>query len=501
MARDTGRTDMAGACMPEGPDRKTGVSDVIAVFGPTASGKSAVAEGLAARLGTEVVSADAMQAYRGLPILTNQPVRPTRLVGIWPLAHEGSVGEYQHLAHDAVDELVAASGCAVVAGGTGLYLRAALAVLDVPPAPFAGERKRWERAYDADPAAAYARLVARDPAAAGRVHPHDRRRVVRALELAEAGRSLVPGEERLWSAHTRLPTLIVGLDVPADDLERRIAQRTDEMFARGVVAEVRASARGPGFEDRREGTRSHARSPRCRPNRRATASSFGRASTLRTSGNGCGEYRGSSVSTRHAPSRRSSMQFSKWHALGNSYLIVESADSGVLTADRARRLCDVERGIGADGVLEITATGAASADLVIWNPDGSTAEMSGNGTRIAARWLADRSGAADVVVRVGSREVRAHMIDDIDVETDVGPVDVGVLETIDVHGNAVELTTVSVGNPHAVVRCEEPARDVLLRLGPLIETHPRFPRAHQRPACAPREPARDPGAGVGAGSR
>jgi len=169
------------------------------------------------------------------------------------------------------------------------------------------------------------------------------------------------------------------------------------------------------------------------------------------------------------------MRFSKWHALGNSYLVVERADAGTLAPDRVRRLCDVERGIGADGVLEITAVDGARAEAVIWNPDGSTAEMSGNGTRIAARWLADRVSAAEIVVAVGSRTVAARILSEIDVETDVGAVEVGAPETIDVHGNAVELIPVSVGNPHAVVRCEEPAREVLLRLGPLIETHPRFP--------------------------
>ena len=81
---------------------------VLAVFGPTASGKSAVAEALTRRIPAEIVSADAMQAYRGLPILTNQPERPTRLVGIWPLDHEGTVGEYQRLAHAAIDEILAA---------------------------------------------------------------------------------------------------------------------------------------------------------------------------------------------------------------------------------------------------------------------------------------------------------------------------------------------------------------------------------------------------------
>src|SRR5213594_3522708 len=107
--------------------------EVLAVFGPTGSGKSAVGEELAERLATEVVSADAMQAYRGLPILTNQPQQPTRLVGIWPLAHEGSVGEYAQLAHAAIDELMTAGRTPVVTGGTGLYLRAALAELELPP--------------------------------------------------------------------------------------------------------------------------------------------------------------------------------------------------------------------------------------------------------------------------------------------------------------------------------------------------------------------------------
>jgi tRNA dimethylallyltransferase len=219
--------------------------EVLAVFGPTASGKTAVAEALADRLGTEVVSADAMQLYEGLPILTNQPDRPTRLVAVWPLAHEGSVAEYATLAHAAVDELVARAGTAVVAGGTGLYLRAALADLQLPPAPAEGARERWAAVYDADPRAAYDELQRRDPEAAALVHPNDRRRVVRALELAESGSSLVPEEDRLWATRTRRPTLVAGLDVARHVLERRIEERTDEMFERGVVEEVRRALRGP----------------------------------------------------------------------------------------------------------------------------------------------------------------------------------------------------------------------------------------------------------------
>ena len=218
---------------------------VLAVFGPTASGKSAVAEALTRRIPAEIVSADAMQAYRGLPILTNQPERPTRLVGIWPLDHEGTVGEYQRLAHAAVDEILAAGRTPVVTGGTGLYLRAALAELELPPAPPPGARERWELLYDeAGPEAAHARLAEEDPAAATAVHPNDRRRVVRALELAQAGASLAPEDSRLWTQETRHPTLIVGLDVPAETLSRRIDERTRRMVERGVEDEVSLALAG-----------------------------------------------------------------------------------------------------------------------------------------------------------------------------------------------------------------------------------------------------------------
>ena len=219
---------------------------VIAIFGPTASGKTAVAEAIAERVRAEVISADAMQVYRGLPILTNQPERPARLVGIWPLDHEGSVGEFAELAHAAIDDALAAGMTAIVAGGTGLYFRAALAELEIPPAPAPDARERWERAYERlGPERAHAALAARDPAAAAAVHPNDRRRVVRALELAEAGSSLRSGSDRLWSREMRHETVVFALDVPRDVLARRIAARTREMFERGAEEEVRRALARP----------------------------------------------------------------------------------------------------------------------------------------------------------------------------------------------------------------------------------------------------------------
>lgn len=212
---------------------------VIAVFGPTASGKTLVAEAIADRLGTVVVSCDALQVYRGLAILTNQPIRPTALVGIYEIDAEMSVGAYATLAHAAIDELVTRTGAAVVSGGTGLYLRAALADLAVPAPPAAGVRERIRAEVELDPVAAHARLLGLDPRAAAAIHANDHRRVVRALELAEAGASLVPADDRLWANATRHPTLIAGIDVPLDELERRIVARTDAMFEQGVVEEVR----------------------------------------------------------------------------------------------------------------------------------------------------------------------------------------------------------------------------------------------------------------------
>src|SRR3954447_8438220 len=187
---------------------------VIAVFGPTASGKSAVAEAVAERTGGDLVSADSMQVYRGLPILTNQPERPTRLVGVWPLDHEASVAEYQRLAHAEIDALLEAGRTAVVVGGTGLYLRAALSDMTLPPAVPREERARWEELYDRVGAEAAHRLLGeRDPVAAATVHANDRRRVGRALELAAAGSSLAPARAELWAEHVRRPSIVFGLDV------------------------------------------------------------------------------------------------------------------------------------------------------------------------------------------------------------------------------------------------------------------------------------------------
>jgi diaminopimelate epimerase len=143
----------------------------------------------------------------------------------------------------------------------------------------------------------------------------------------------------------------------------------------------------------------------------------------------------------------------RWSALGNVYLIGVEApgDPG-----------------DADGIVEVVDHGEDWADVRIWNPDGSQAEMSGNGTRIAARWLSARTGRELVTIRVGPREMRARIMSQSLVEQDLGEVEVSDPEVVD----GVTITRVSVGNPHAVVRGDP---DDLPRIGPLLETHEAFP--------------------------
>lgn len=169
------------------------------------------------------------------------------------------------------------------------------------------------------------------------------------------------------------------------------------------------------------------------------------------------------------------MTLSKWQALGNAYLLVEQAElPEPLSPERVRELCDYHYGVGADGLLEVLATDRAQADVRIWNADGSVAELSGNGLRIAAAWLARRSGADEVTVSVDTRRLDARVRMDGNVELGLGPIEVGETETLDLGDEQIDFTPVSVGNPHAVVR-GEPGHEEVLRLGPRIERHPRFP--------------------------
>jgi tRNA dimethylallyltransferase len=220
---------------------------IVGIFGATASGKSELALALARRVTCEIVSVDAMQVYAGVETLTNQPSAaeraqvPHHLVGYLPLTAASSVGSHTPLAHASIDAAAARGALPLVVGGTGLYLRAALAELALPPSVPAADRARWERFYDERGAsAAFDELRRRDPRAAGRLHANDRRRVVRALELSDQGASLVPERDRLWGGGMRRPAVVAVVSWPRAVIRERIATRSEAMLAAGAVDEVRA---------------------------------------------------------------------------------------------------------------------------------------------------------------------------------------------------------------------------------------------------------------------
>jgi tRNA dimethylallyltransferase len=226
---------------------------VLALFGPTGVGKTTVAIALAARLRARgedpvAVSADALQVYDGLAILTGAPTPAEqerlehRLVGTVPLTERFSAGAYATRAHEVIDDLLRTGSRPIVVGGTGLYLRAALAELDLRPPPDPARRDHWRAAVqERGPEAIHGELAARDPAAATAIDPHDRQRIVRALELLDAGER-PPGGPELWTTHTRHPTRLFGLVMDRDALAAAIDARVDAMVAAGVAEEVRRAA-------------------------------------------------------------------------------------------------------------------------------------------------------------------------------------------------------------------------------------------------------------------
>jgi tRNA dimethylallyltransferase len=226
--------------------------EVIALFGPTGVGKTAVAIALAQRLralGEQpvAVSADALQVYTGLETLTGTPspaqqaALEHRLISFLPVDASFSAGQYAELAHAEIDDLLTAGRRPIVVGGTGLYLRAALSELSLRPPPAEGVRERWTAELQRrGPEALHEVLRQRAPWAAAEIEHNDRQRIVRALELLDSGELEPPPEEsELWTAATRHPTLLVGLVMARERLYDQIDARVDQMLADGVEGEVR----------------------------------------------------------------------------------------------------------------------------------------------------------------------------------------------------------------------------------------------------------------------
>jgi tRNA dimethylallyltransferase len=232
-------------------------AEVIALFGPTGVGKTAIAIALADRL-TEsgerpvAVSADALQVYTGLETLTGAATAAERarlehrLISFLPVDASFSAGQYAELAHEEIDRLLGTGQRPIVVGGTGLYLRAALTELSLRPAPPEGVRERWLGELDRrGPVALHATLARRAPWAAEAIEPTDRQRIVRALELLDSGELEPPGSEsELWSEEVRRPTLLIGLVMDRDQLYARIEERIDQMIAEGASDEVRRANAG-----------------------------------------------------------------------------------------------------------------------------------------------------------------------------------------------------------------------------------------------------------------
>ena len=225
---------------------------MLALFGPTAAGKSALAHTAALVMGGEIVVADPFQRYRGLEIAADSPSDDQRadvayhLAGDLDVTRTSTAGDFGPRAHAVIDAIAAAGRVPIVAGGTGLYLRAALTDLEFPPDVPEQVRADVERLVATDPDAAAHELRSEHPEAAARVDMQNPRRVARALELARSGAA--PARvDRLWDGSTRRPTLLVGVSRPRETLDRLIAERVRREIDDGLVAEIEAAIAAPGF--------------------------------------------------------------------------------------------------------------------------------------------------------------------------------------------------------------------------------------------------------------
>lgn len=218
---------------------------LVAIVGPTASGKSALAERIACELGSSVVSVDAMQVYRGMDIGTAKVPEderrcPLLMVDVADVGENYSVKLYQADARRVVDELLFAGKVPILCGGTGLYLNAIVDDMRFPAGEAGGtSRRTYEELLQREGADALHKLLEeRDPASAQMIHPNNSRRVVRALEMLDEGTSYATHHEGLSRLEPLYDVRVWGIDVPRDVLYERINRRVDQMFADGLVREV-----------------------------------------------------------------------------------------------------------------------------------------------------------------------------------------------------------------------------------------------------------------------
>ena len=235
---------------------------VVAIVGPTATGKSALAIEVARAIGGEVVNADSMQLYRGMDIGTakvgaaERAAAPHHLLDIWPVTHPASVAEYQRRARATIDEMHARGVTPVFVGGSGLYVRAALDDIEFPGTDPALRARLETELAAAGPATMHARLSERNPAAAAAILPSNGRRIVRALEVVElTGRPFTAALPSYDAQEDALYDVVqLGLDLADAALDERVEARVDQMFAAGLADEVRHLV-GEGLREGRTASR------------------------------------------------------------------------------------------------------------------------------------------------------------------------------------------------------------------------------------------------------
>ncbi len=466
-----------------------GPPPLVAVVGPTATGKSGLGVELAAALGGEVVNADAMALYRGMDVGTAKlaPAEragvPHHLLDVLDVTETASVAAYQRAARAVVEDLRGAGRTPVLVGGSGLYVQAVVDELEFPGTDPVLRAELEAELATVGPAALHTRLAAVDAAAAAAVLPSNGRRIVRALEVvALTGR---PFPARLETGGPpRYGAVLLGVDRPTGELDERVARRVARMFACGLVAETRALL-DHGLREGRTASRALgyqqvvAALDGCVPYSRGDLGAAA-ADTVRATRRFVRRQRswfrrdrrivwldpgpdllGRALRTLESGSM-TGIPFTKGHGTQNDFVVLPDPDGTLdLTAARVAALCDRRRGLGADGVLRVVRWAALKDDSfpaepgVEWfmdyrNADGSAAEMCGNGVRVYAHWL-DRAGwlpEADVLrlgTRAGVREVR---FTGDGVAVDMGPARVGPASTAEVAARAFAGTAVDVGNPH-----------------------------------------------------
>ena len=467
------------------------VGPPVVVLAPTASGKSELAMAAAHAVGgTEIVAVDAMQVYRGMDIGTAKPTPadqaavPHHGIDLVEPTVDFTVADYR-AAYDRA--LTTIAGRPLLVAGTGLYLAAAIDRLDMP-----GQWPEVRRDLDAEPdvAALWRRLDDLDPVAAARIEPGNRRRVVRALEVTVGGgrpfSSYGPGLQ----AYPPTAATMIGLRWPRPRLAERIERRVTTMIEAGLLDEVaglhaagmsKTARQALGYKElsahldgraeaRRGGGRHRPTHPPVRRPPRAVVPSRP-ARTLVRRRSRPGRRAGAGPDLRTAGMTR--LTLTKHHGLGNDFLVAFEPGAADLPA-LARRLCDRRRGIGADGLLIGESVDGFTARMVLYNADGSRAEMSGNGIRCFAQALATRRGdlaAQDILTDAGPRHVVLQPAEDP--LTILAAVDMGAVGELTEPAGWAAIGTnpdrpvahLDLGNPHTVVGVDDVRAVDLLALG------------------------------------